>query len=333
VLFPNTTPPFYPSNAITASGPKDAREYEYRFAGLQAHNRWLADFCNATPGRRAGLAQVFLEDIDGTVAEIRQAKANGLMGILLPNDHVLSMANLYYPKLDPIWQVCSELNLPVHRHGVRPTESNEISGPAGAWIGNLEVPFYGLRAVAHLVCSGVFDRFPDLRLVATEINESSPIPDLLARIDASVRGAIVGSLQSGDILEPANALHRTPSTYFATNCWVGNAFDLRAALVLDVPNQMWGADIPHAEGCSPYTLEALRLDFSSLSSELTERTLSGHAFDVYGFDRPLLESVAQRIGPRVADVHTTMTAGEVPAYPAQTRSPTFVPGRVAELVR
>ena len=59
--------------------------YELRWAGLKAHNRWLADFCAETPGRRAGMAQIFLNDVDDAVAEIVWAREHGLFGgILLP---------------------------------------------------------------------------------------------------------------------------------------------------------------------------------------------------------------------------------------------------------
>ena len=42
-----------------------------RWAGLQAHNRWLADFCSQAPGRRAGIAQIMLHDVDASVARDR----------------------------------------------------------------------------------------------------------------------------------------------------------------------------------------------------------------------------------------------------------------------
>ena len=64
VLFPNTSPPFFPSGVGSPAGPRDSKEFEYRFAGLQAHNRWLAEFCSEAPQRRAGFAQVFLNDIE-----------------------------------------------------------------------------------------------------------------------------------------------------------------------------------------------------------------------------------------------------------------------------
>ena len=72
VLFPNTIPPFFPSGNLLAR-PPTPETYELRWAGLRAHNRWLADFCADAPGRRAGMAQVFLNDVDDAVAEISWA--------------------------------------------------------------------------------------------------------------------------------------------------------------------------------------------------------------------------------------------------------------------
>ncbi len=86
VIFPNTIPPFFPGGAlVTQAPPADAHEHELRWAGVQAHNRWLADFCARVPGRRAGIAQIMLHDVDASVEEIRWAKDHGLDGgILLP---------------------------------------------------------------------------------------------------------------------------------------------------------------------------------------------------------------------------------------------------------
>ncbi|HEX7443549.1 MAG TPA: amidohydrolase, partial [Acidimicrobiales bacterium] len=68
VIFPNTVPPFFEEGSLLAL-PPTAADYDRRWAGLQAHNRWLADFCAKVPGRRAGVAQIFANDIDDAVAE------------------------------------------------------------------------------------------------------------------------------------------------------------------------------------------------------------------------------------------------------------------------
>ena len=66
LLYPNTVPPFFPSSNLTARPPK-AGEHELRWEGLKAHNRWLADFSADAPGRRAGMAQILLHDVDAAV--------------------------------------------------------------------------------------------------------------------------------------------------------------------------------------------------------------------------------------------------------------------------
>ena len=49
VIFPNTVPPFFPSFVLFAPPPKD-EDYAHRRAGIQAHNRWMVDFCSHLPG-------------------------------------------------------------------------------------------------------------------------------------------------------------------------------------------------------------------------------------------------------------------------------------------
>ncbi|MGW9038853.1 amidohydrolase family protein, partial [Streptomyces sp. NPDC055721] len=104
VLFPNTIPPFFPSASLMAPAPT-REEYELRWAGLRAHNRWLADFCADAPGRRAGVAQILPNDVDEAVREIRRAKEAGLTGgILLPGAPPGSgVPELYAEAYDPIW--------------------------------------------------------------------------------------------------------------------------------------------------------------------------------------------------------------------------------------
>jgi hypothetical protein len=54
VIYPNTIPPFYPRGSLTYQPPaQNAGDTARRWAGLQAHNRWLAEFCSLAPGRRA----------------------------------------------------------------------------------------------------------------------------------------------------------------------------------------------------------------------------------------------------------------------------------------
>jgi predicted TIM-barrel fold metal-dependent hydrolase len=325
VLFPNTSPPFYPSGALTSPGPRHADEFELRFAGLRAHNRWIADFCANAPGRWAGFAQIFLDDVDAAVAEVYKAKEAGLRGMLLPNDHVLKMANLYYPHLDPLWAACAETGLPVHRHTNFPTESVDEGGAASALIGMTEMQFYTLRAIGHMILSGAFERHPDLTFVITEISTASEIPAYLARLDGLVGLALgTGTPLYEHIADAISALKRKPSEYFETNCFVaGPTHDLRPAYDLGTPNLMWGADIPHSEGTSPYSLEVIRTTMHDLDPEVIDQILAARATDLYHFDRDELQTIADRIGPTLDVIRTPLPADERPRFPEDTRCTVF----------
>jgi predicted TIM-barrel fold metal-dependent hydrolase len=326
VLFPNTAPPFYPSGALTAPGPRTREEYELRFAGVRAHNRWLADFCSEAPDRWAGFAQVFLDDVDAAIAEVRRAKEAGLRGVLLPNDHVLRMANLYYPEYDALWSECAELGLPVHRHTNFPTESVHEGGSAAALVGMVEMQFYSVRAIGHMILSGVFERHPELVFVVTEITSASEIPAYLAKLDAMTIGLDMGegTPLKEHISDALAALHRMPSEYFASNCYIaGPTHDLRPAYDLGTPNLMWGADVPHSEGTSPYTVEAVRLLLHDLPDEALDELLATRAAAIYGFEVDALQSIADRIGPTRGEIRIPLAREEIPKFPQDTRCTIF----------
>jgi hypothetical protein len=76
VVFPNTVPPFFPSFVLFAK-PPTAEEYRHRHAGVTAHNRWLVDWCNEFPERRAGVGQIFLNDVDDAICRTSRPTSSG----------------------------------------------------------------------------------------------------------------------------------------------------------------------------------------------------------------------------------------------------------------
>ena len=107
VIFPNTIPPFFPSFVLFAP-PPSPEDYEHRLAGVRAHNRWLVDFCAEFPDRRAGIGQIFLNDIDDAIEDSLWIKDHGLRGgILIPNipPDVKWVRPLYDPAYDRLWKI------------------------------------------------------------------------------------------------------------------------------------------------------------------------------------------------------------------------------------
>ncbi|MCU1394147.1 MAG: amidohydrolase 2 [Ilumatobacteraceae bacterium] len=320
VIYPNTIPPFYPKSTLTFQPPaQNAGDAEKRWAGLQAHNRWLADFCAEVPGRRAGIAQVLLNDIPAAVEEVRWAKQAGLTGGILlpgvpPNSGLPELYDgAYY---EPLWAVCAELGMPVNHHGgsASPPMTGVVESPV---IFLLEVTWFSHRALTHLIVSGALERHPDLQVVFTE-QGTAWIPEELARLDYffdRMRTA-VGSQEHVWGKPVTDHLSLSPSEYFARQCNVGASFirpaevPLRHTVGLD--KIMWGTDYPHKEASTPYTLEALRAAFAGVPHHETAMMLGGNAARIYGFDLAALEPLAQQIGPRKRDVDVPLLPGDVP---------------------
>jgi predicted TIM-barrel fold metal-dependent hydrolase len=321
VLFPNTAQPFYPSGALTAPGPRTRDEYEHRWAGVQAHNRWLRDFCDETPGRRLGLVQLFLDDVDAAVEEVRWAKDAGLKGVLLPPDHHLGITNLYYADLEPLWATCAELDMPVHRHANAPSsdEGGEASRAAAQAVGVHESYYFGRRALFQLLLAGVFERHPTLRFVLTEVGGSAWVIHELKALDRLVQGAHQdGSINAMFAQEAADQLSLLPSEYFRRNCFVSTLLSSGEVAKRDeigVEQILWGIDFPHHEGSAPYTMETLRACLWNVSENEVRQLTSLNAARAYDVDLDFLQSIADEIGPTVDEIATPLSADEVPDDP------------------
>lgn len=319
VLFPNTVPPFFPAPSLVVQPPAmTAGDAERRWAGLQAHNRWLVDFCAAAPGRRAGIAQISLHDVDAAVAEVRWAKDAGLTGgVLLPGvPPGIGLPQLFEPVYEPLWQVCAELAVPINHHGgsASPPAEETLAGKVNFL---LEVTWFSHRALYQLLLAGVMERHPTLQFVFTE-QGTAWIPGELMRLDFffdRMRNA-VGSQEhewGAPVMAP---LSLQPSEYFARQCHVGASFMRQAEVPLrhqvGVDRIMWGADYPHKEASWPYSELALRHAFAGVARDEVEQLLSANAAALYGFDLDELCKVGDRVGPLVDRIDTPLGAGEVP---------------------
>jgi predicted TIM-barrel fold metal-dependent hydrolase len=335
VIFPNTAPPFMPGSVLSGKGPATQDEYEHRWAGLQAHNRWLADFCQQAPNRRAGIAQVMLSDIDDAVAEVKRIHEMGIRGgVLLPMDVPLGGTTpLYVRDLEPLWQICEELDVPVHKHSSAPPEQPgaDRSGPGVIAVGFAERQFYNHRCVAQMIFSGVLERHPRLKVVLSE-SGCGWVPAHLKMLDSLyLSGRDTEGLLS--FLAPSMAeLTLKPSEYFARNFYLGASLFLpsEAKLRYDigVDRIMWGVDYPHSEGTFPYSREALSLTFSDVDPVEVEAMLGLTAAQVFNFDLPAARALADRIGPTVDQVLTPPTS--IPSVPSESMSPVFSPNALAD---
>ncbi|MHB1854321.1 MAG: amidohydrolase family protein [Acidimicrobiales bacterium] len=306
VIFPNTVPPFFPSFVLFAP-PPGPEDYDHRLAGIRAHNRWLVDFCADFPDRRAGIGQIFLNDIDDAIEDVKWIKEHGLRGgLLLPNvpPDVKWVKPLYDPAYDRLWEVIQDLEVPINVHGGTGAP-NYGDYPFAMLFYINEVGFYSQRPLVHFVLGGVFERFPRLKFVITETG-CAWVPPLLARLDKTIdqirRTGQTGEIRYGD----EHKLNRLATEYFADCVWMGvsqpGPEDAAVRAQIGADRFMWGSDYPHDEGTYPFSREHLRQVFPGVGPDEMARILGENCARLYGFDLEKLAPLAARFGPTVEEL-------------------------------
>ena len=139
-------------------------------AMFRAYNDWLAEYCKPYPNRLRGLAMLNVDDVAEAVAELQRAANMGLVGAMIP---VGPLEPPYYdPVYEPLWAAAQDLEMPLTFH----------VGTARWWPEAPELTLEVLsdpyeltnsdmrarNAIVWMMFSGVFDRYPKLRVGAIE---------------------------------------------------------------------------------------------------------------------------------------------------------------------
>jgi predicted TIM-barrel fold metal-dependent hydrolase len=270
------------------------------FAGAHAHNLFLEDLCSHSPKRRGGIALVpICHDVDRAVQEIEWvAQRPGIRGIMIPtmwHDRTPYNDAVY----DKVWAACAAADLPVHVHSGEAAR-DEYGDHIGIYLA--EVVWWTHRPIAHLLFSGVFERFPTLKFVVTE-GAAYWAADMMWKWDQYFGGGHttkkMAALMRGKI-------SKLPSDYFGTNIFIGASTmskeEIRRRHVIGCDVAMWGTDYPHPEGTWPETIAKLKSDFHDVPVNDTRKLLGETAARVYGFDVQALRPIADRIGPTPEDL-------------------------------
>lgn len=160
-------------------------------AGLcRGYNDWLLAEWLEPEDRLRGLLVVTPQYPDAAAAEIRRlGERDEIAGVFLPGGARIPYGNRVH---DPIWQACDELKLPVaiHTH----FEGVGIGGPiTAAGMPDFYTEYHALTGagmlghLASILCHGVFERFPDTRVIMME-GGLVPFVGLLWRLDTAWRG-------------------------------------------------------------------------------------------------------------------------------------------------
>jgi predicted TIM-barrel fold metal-dependent hydrolase len=289
VLFPNGGVPF--------GGFGESADHELRGVGNRAYDRWLLDFANELPGRRAALAMLTVHDLEATIAEIRWAALQGMKGVIIPTVPGEGLPPYYDGCYDSIWAACQDLEMPLHIHGGGGTPDYGNYGAVSMLMYATEATYFSHRNLWILLWGGVFERFPRLKVVFTE-TRSDWVPNALTLLDGIHASRFFSHIH--------DTVRLKPSEYFARQCTIGASFmgpwEASMRYQIGIDNLMWGADYPHPEGTWPRTRRSLARCFEGVPIAEVRTILSDNPAALYGFDVEALQPIADRVCPTVDEL-------------------------------
>jgi predicted TIM-barrel fold metal-dependent hydrolase len=277
-------------------GPLPTLDAELYYDSFRAYNRWLADFCDVDRRRFCGVGYLPMRDVGEAIRMLKECAALGFTAVNIPafpsNPDTVAAegptgasslmaaqaaaltgdpygARQYFqPEFDPFWEAVLEhdMVLTMHLGGrmVRFEQKNWLLSDM------LMSKFAMAEPPAIMLFSGLFDRYPKLRLALVEAG-------------------------AGWMAFAANYMDRTwekqrywvdsqirerPSFYMEQNVYTSFIHDRIGIETRRLPgakNIMWSSDYPHSETTFPHSREVIARDFVGVPEADKHEIICGRA--------------------------------------------------------
>ena len=188
-----------------------------------------------------------------------------------------------HPDFDPIWQLLIDANLPICVHLIVRFDRVVNLSNTQWWDITRERPdtvfSFGLGgtmqlipAVAALVCDGLFERLPKLKVAIVE-SGAGYVRYLMDRLDEKYAR-----------FHATSCLSRPPSEYIRENLWFvmdpsDGSIDAQCDLVGE-DRFLWGSDYPHVDS-HLNAMQELHTALEPMSERRRNRVLGGNAVELF----------------------------------------------------
>lgn len=177
-------------------------------------NEALADAIDKRNDRFRGFAALPLQDPDAAIEEMHYAvKELGLVGVLVNGYSQIDTEDNYKYLDDPMyrtfWGEVEKLDIPFYLHPREPMPENTKTLDGHYWIHGAPYAF-GVETATHalrLLCSGLFDEYPKLKLLLGHLGEALPFIIWRAQNHLNKRGRGI-------------TIQKTLPEYLNNNVWV-----------------------------------------------------------------------------------------------------------------
>ncbi|MCB0996809.1 MAG: amidohydrolase [Acidimicrobiales bacterium] len=244
----------------------------------RAFNSALSEFASPAPERLVVSYQIPIHDIDAAIAEVQWAATAGCKSLQLPVFPAeLGLPDYWESRYDPLWAAITETGLPICCHIGMNTALDDIARRDPTPQKGIFVTMTAMSAGEALgmwLLTGVFERFPELKVVFVEPGLGWVAWWLYIADDFVLR-------QGYDF----PGLTELPSHYFHRNVsltFIDEPDAVRHGRErLGVENIMWSSDYPHPVSSWPNSQAIVDNMFADVSAHERELVVSGNAARVW----------------------------------------------------
>jgi len=270
----------YPSVGMSICNHHD---FDYKQACFDAYNRWIAEYCAHDPVRLLGCGQTALRSPEDAVQDLKNIKALGLPGVMVSGNP--QGEDFDSPIWNPFWEAAIELEMPLSFHILT---TREGSPTRGAKMNNFMSIIRGNQDImGTLIFGGVFQRYPDLKVVCVEA-DAGWVPHYMYRMDHAYK-------RHRSWLHDGDALEKLPSEYFAEHIYMTFQDDWVAFRHADSMNWrrlMWANDFPHSDSTWPDSQKLLDEHSKNLTAEQRKAIVCGNVAALYNINVEELATAA-----------------------------------------
>ena len=250
-------------------------------AVFERHNDWVVDYCSVAPERLIGIGCLPIPDVDSALAEMERAARRGVRGFMIPA-HVPPDHSYRHEDYDRFWAAAQEMGLPLTMHIFVGTSWDggmpEHWGSPGGTIKGYTMAFTtAVNSMIDIICGGVVERYPQLKLVISEF-ETGWLAHILDRLDhATYRTPSYA----------VDYLTMKPSEYFRRNfkaTFEDDEIGVRTRHEIGVENLVWGNDYPHHDSIWPHSMPTLDKVMHDVPAAEIEQMCFKTATELYDVD-------------------------------------------------
>ena len=275
----------YPSQGLFYFRVPDS---ELMSAIFRAYNDWLVDFCSTHPKQLKGIAMINLDDVEDGMRELSRTAKMGMAGAMI-SEYPPEERRYDLPEYEPFWALAQDLDMPLSLH----TATSRVGNNRGAGASSVRVAsnrankvFLPSTSLCDMIFSGVFDRYPKLKVAIVEF-------------ELAWAAHLLGTMDYTYIERQKEASYRfrndmMPSDFFRQNVYLSFQEDhvgIRLRDVIGVDSLMWGSDYPHAEATFPRSMEILDQILDGVEEEERAKIVGLNAASLYNFDLEALAKV------------------------------------------